>query len=81
MSGGIPAWIVCLIIPFMNTFKKGSDKPIAFVFLLIIGGIIGFIGMNIPTIYSRWFNFIGFPIFQIVIFIVIALLTSKRKGV
>jgi len=79
LSGGSLAWTVCFMVLFMNTFTKKHEKPIAFFILMAVGLILGSVGMNIPTFYNRWFNFLGFPVIQILIIVIIALLTGKRK--
>ena len=79
ISGGILTWLVCLMIPFMNTFTKKGDKPIAFFALLSLGGLLGLIGMNVPTILGLWYNLIGFPLLQILAIVFIALLYGWRK--
>jgi len=79
ISGGFLTWLVCLIVPFMNTFTKKGDKPIAFFVLLFLGGLLGLIGMNIPTILGLWYNLIGFPLSQVLVIAFIALLYGRRK--
>lgn len=63
----------------MNTFKKRSDKLIAFILLLIISGIIGWIFSIIPVIIVPMVNYIGVPILQIVVVIIIAVKSNKKK--
>ncbi len=41
LSGAFWLLLITVCVPFMNTFKKRSDKLIAFVLLLIMSGIIG----------------------------------------
>ncbi len=40
-TGAFWLLLITVCIPFMNTFKKRSDKLIAFVLLLIMSGILG----------------------------------------
>ena len=78
--GAFLAWAVGLMVPLMNTFEKKSDKPLAFIVMIIIGLFLGLIGMNIPTIQNIWFNHIGFPLFQIFFIAIIAFIATRKKG-
>lgn len=78
-TGAFWSLLITVCIPFMNTFKKRSDKLIAFILLLIMSGIIGWIFSIIPVIIVPMVNYIGVPILQIVVVIIIAVKSNKKK--
>jgi len=78
ISGGSLLWLLTLCVPFMNTFKKKSDKIATFFIVLIFGIITGCISYNIPTFYAPMINYLSFPVLIIVI-LVIALIKSNKK--
>lgn len=78
-SGAFWLLLITVCIPFMNTFKKRSDKLIAFAILLIMSGIIGWIFAIVPVIISPMVNYIGVPLLQIIVVIIIAVKSSKKK--
>lgn len=78
-SGAFWLLLITVCIPFMNTFKKRSDKLIAFILLLIMSGIIGWIFSIIPVIIFPMVNYIGVPTLQIVVVIIIAVKSNKKK--
>lgn len=77
-TGAIWFIIVTVCIPFMNTFKKRSDKVLAFVLMLIISFLAGWIFSIIPIIVTPMFNYIGIPIMQIILLIVIVNKSKKN---
>ena len=77
ISGAIWFLIVTICVPFMNTFKKRSDKLVAFIVMIILSTIVGCIFMAIPIIYRSWINYFVIPIAQLVI--VIVLVGKKDK--
>ncbi len=77
ISGAIWFLIVTICVPFMNTFKKRSDKLVAFIVMIILSTIVGCIFMAIPIIYRSWINYFVIPIAQLVI--VIVLIGKKDK--
>jgi hypothetical protein len=77
ISGAIWFLIVTICVPFMNTFKKRSDKLVAFIVMIILSTIVGCIFMAIPIIYRSWINYFVIPIAQLVI--VIVLVGKKEK--
>ena len=77
-TGAIWFIIVTVCIPFMNTFKKRSDKVLAFVLMLIISFLVGWIFSIIPIIVTPMFNYIGIPIMQIILLIVIVNKSKKN---
>lgn len=77
-TGAIWFIIVTVCIPFMNTFKKRSDKMLAFVLILIISFLVGWIFSIIPIIVTPMFNYIGIPIMQIIL--LIAIVNKSKKN-
>lgn len=77
-TGAIWFIIVTVCIPFMNTFKKRSDKVLAFVLMLIISFLAGWIFSIIPIIVTPMFNYIGIPIMQIIL--LIAIVNKSKKN-
>lgn len=77
-TGAIWFIIVTVCIPFMNTFKKRSDKVLAFVLMIIISFLAGWIFSIIPIIVTPMFNYIGIPIMQIILLIVIVNKSKKN---
>lgn len=75
ISGAIWCLIVTICVPFMNTFKKRSDKLVAFVVMIILTVVIGSVFMAIPIIYKPWVNYFIIPIAQLVFAVV---LTTKK---
>ena len=79
ISGAIWFFIVTLCVPFMNTFKKRSDKLVAFIVMIILSTIVGCIFMVIPIIYRSWINYFVIPIAQLVIVIVLVGKKDKKS--
>lgn len=77
-TGAIWAIVVTVWVPFMNTFKKRSDKLLAFVMMLIISIIMGWFFSVIPIIITPLVNYIGIPILQIVLVICIVYKSNKK---
>lgn len=77
-TGAIWALIITVCIPFMNTFKKRSDRVLAFVLMLVISLAIGWFCSIIPIIVTPMINYIGIPILQIVL--VIAVVNKGKKN-
>ena len=78
-SGAFWLLLITVCVPFMNTFKKRSDKLIAFISLLIMSGIIGWIFSMVPVIISPLVNYIGVPLLQIIAVIIIVTKSNKKK--
>lgn len=78
ITGSIWFLIVTICVPFMNTFKKRSDKLVAFIVMIILSVIVGCIFMAIPIIYKPWINYIVIPIAQLIF--AVALTTKKDKS-
>ena len=79
ISGAIWFLIVTICVPFMNTFKKRSDKLVAFIVMIIMSTIVGCIFMAIPIIYRSWINYFVIPIAQLVIVIVLVGKKDKKS--
>ena len=79
ISGAIWFLIVTICVPFMNTFKKRSDKLGAFIVMIILSTIVGCIFMAIPIIYRSWINYFVIPIAQLVIVIVLVGKKDKKS--
>lgn len=79
ISGAIWFLIVTICVPFMNTFKKRSDKLVAFIVMIILSTIVGCIFMAIPIIYRSWINYFVIPIAQLVIVIVLVGKKDKKS--
>lgn len=80
VSGGVLAWLTCVLVNFIEAYKKNKkDKRIVITVMLAVGAILGFIGMNLPTIYNKWVNLIGWPLLQIIILVLISLVFSQKK--
>lgn len=78
ISGASLLWVLALFVPFMNTFKKKSDKIAALFIVLIFGCITGWISYIIPTFYAPIINYLSIPVLLIAI-LVIALIKSNKK--
>lgn len=79
LSGAFWLLLITVCVPFMNTFKKRGDKLIAFVLLLIMSGIIGWVFSMVPVIISPMVNYIGVPLLQIIAVIIIGVKSNKKK--
>lgn len=78
-TGSIWAIIITICVPFMNTFKKRSDKLLAFVLMFIITMVIGWFFSSIPIIITPQINYVGIPILQIVFAMVIVGKSNKKE--
>lgn len=78
LSGGALAWIIALCVPFMNTFKDKKTKVLALLLLALFGGILGWIGYIMPTIFNPWSNYIGYPLLQLIALIALAIKPKQR---
>ncbi len=78
-TGALWLIILTLCIPFMDTFKTKRDKVIAFFLVLIISLIIGFLCINIPIIITPMVNYISIPLLQLVVLIIFAVKSDRKK--
>lgn len=78
-AGGFLCWLLALCVPFMNTFKDRKSKIGAFALLILLGLILGYIGISIPTFRNHLINYIGFPIIQLMSIVILAI-TSDNKN-
>lgn len=79
LTGALWCIIVTICVPFMNTFKKRSEKVLVFIMLVVISAIVGGIFSIIPIIISPIVNYVGIPLLQLVIVIIIAIKSNKKK--
>ncbi len=68
-------WVLILVFGVSYEIRKagkitGTTTAIA-VFLLVVSLLFAWFGMIIPTIINPWVNFIGFPIVQIIILVIL----------
>ena len=78
-TGAVWAIIITICVPFMDTFKKRSEKLLAFVFMLIITLVIGWFFSTIPIIITPLINYVGVPILQIIFVIIIVGKSDKKE--
>ena len=79
ITGAIWALIIMICVPFMNTFKKKSDKVLAFIIMLLVSVLLGWVSSIIPTIISPMVNYIGVPLIQIIILICCMIKSDNKK--
>ena len=79
ITGAIWFIILVICIPFMNTFKKKSDKWIALIMVIILMFLVGFISVIIPIIIHPVVNYVGIPLVQIIFLISLLLKTNKKS--
>lgn len=69
--------LVTIFVPFMDTFNKRSDKILAIFLMLLLSIFMGAIFTIIPVFFTPMVNYIGIPVLQIIIVIVIV---SKKDN-
>lgn len=79
ITGAFWSFIVTLCVPFMNTFKKTSDKIIGILVMIIFTIFLGFISSFLPTIINPMVNYIGVPLIQLVVVSIFAVKDSKKR--
>lgn len=80
LTGAIWCLIIAICIPFMNIFKKRSDKVLAFFLMVFISILVGWFFSVIPIIGTPLANYIGIPILQIVaVFICVNKSNTNKK--
>ena len=71
ISGGFLGFLVA--ISGLIDRKKGAEGwSSAFFGGLVFGLIFAFIGMFIPTLWNPWVNYLGLPIFQVTVILLIS---------
>ena len=66
-------------IPFMKTFKKKTDKILAFFLMVFLAIVVGSISCIIPIFVSSVVNYIGVPLVQLLIAVIIVVRSDKSK--
>lgn len=79
LTGAFWCILVTVCVPFMNTFDKRSEKLIVFIALVVISSLVGWICSKIPIIINPWVNYIGIPVAQIILVIIIVTRSNKKK--
>lgn len=80
LSGAALSLLILIWIPFMNTFNRRSDKIIAFIIVLFIAGLLGWIASILPILFSPWVNYIGAPVVQIVLLVAAVTKGDKKEN-
>ena len=70
---------ILVLIAFLFQKQKWYIKIASFIMLIIIILGIGAIGLLLPTIINPWFNYIGYPILQIIFLISLLDLKLDKK--
>ena len=78
LTGALWFILVTIMVPFMDTFKGQGDKVLAFIMMLIISFVVGWVCSVLPTLGSIWINYVGIPVVQLII-VIIVLIRSKKK--
>jgi hypothetical protein len=71
-------WLSLAIAGLFGAFGK-ENKIAAAVILGIIAFLFGYIGTIIPTIKDPWVNYIGFPLLQVVVIVLVSDRAQKMK--
>lgn len=79
-SGAGLCLLVTICIPFMDTFEKQSDKIFTFLLLFAISIFMGVIFRIIPVIFTPMVNYIGVPLLQIIIVLLIVRKNDNNKN-
>ncbi|MBN1968353.1 MAG: hypothetical protein JW870_03205 [Candidatus Delongbacteria bacterium] len=74
ISGGFLSWLLLLIIPFIKTNRLRT----AFV-IIILGGILGGIGILIPSFDPIQINIFLYPALQLALLITVSIMYSKKN--
>lgn len=78
-TGAFWAIIITIWIPFMDTFKKRSDKLLGIILMMIISIALGWFFSVIPIIITPMFNYIGIPVLQVILVVCIVCKSKKKK--
>lgn len=77
LTGGFWAWLIVILSPFIYK-KQIKDIIIAILVFGLSGALLGWISTIIPTFTRPIYNYVGFPILQLTIGIVIGVRISRR---
>lgn len=79
LTGALWCILVTVCVPFMNTFDNRGEKIAAFFALVVISGLVGWMCSIIPIIFNPWVNYIGVPVAQIILVIIMVTRSNKKK--
>lgn len=78
LSGGLWGWLIVALSPLIYK-KKIKDMLIAIIIFALAGSFLGWVSMQMPTFINPIYNYIGFPVLQLIIGIIIGILVSQKK--
>lgn len=79
LTGAFWFFLLVFWIPFMKTFKKRTDKILAFFRMVFLAIVVGSISCIIPIFVSPVVNYIGVPLVQLLIAVIIVVRSDKSK--
>lgn len=80
ITGALWCIVITICIPFMNTFKKKGEKFIAFLMFVLLSIIVGMLFSYVPTIITPYVNYIGVPIIQLILVVVLIVKSSTPRN-
>jgi hypothetical protein len=78
ISGGSLSWLLIFVALFAK-YEKAIQKIGGIFLLLLIGSIMGFIGILIPSFEIAQINIIVYPLMQLLLLISIVLIAAKKN--
>ena len=63
----------CTMCTADKYIQDNKTKVLAFLLLVLFGGILGGVGYIIPTLFNPWINYIGYPVLQLIALIALAI--------
>lgn len=78
LTGGFWGWLIIALSPLIYK-KKIKDMFIPVLIFTLLGTFLGWVSMQIPTFINPLYNYIGFPVLQLAIGIVIGIMVSQKK--
>ena len=78
LTGRFWGWLIIALSPLIYK-KKIKDMFIAVLIFTLLGTFLGWVSMQIPTFINPLYNYIGFPVLQLAIGIVIGIMVSQKK--
>ncbi len=78
ISGGFLLWL-CIFAVIFAKYKHWWQYFIGFIFIIIFGGIVGIIGVLLPTFEPLIINVISFPVLQLIVITILILKYNKTK--